>query len=102
MRSPCTPPPRASLCCSTLNADLPADGKLSVTDFIVKASALAMHKVPELNSSWLDHGIRSYKNVDIAVAVAVPDGLITPIIRDADTKGLLAISGSVNHELPRC
>lgn len=86
---------------STLNATLPADAKLSVTDFIVKASALAMHKVPELNSSWLDHAIRAYSNVDISVAVAVPDGLITPIVRDADTKGLLAISRSVRRIGPR-
>ena len=80
---------------ATLNAGLGAEGKLSVNDFFIKASALALRKVPEVNSSWLDSGIRSYHYVDIAVAVAVPDGLITPIIRDADAKGLSAIARCV-------
>ena len=80
---------------ASLNADLPADGKLSVNDFLVKASALALRKVPEVNSSWLEHGIRAYDYVDVAVAVAVPDGLITPVIRDADAKGLGGISRCV-------
>ena len=75
-----------------LNADLPAENKLSVNDFIIRASALACKKVPEVNSSWLDSVIRTYDYVDISVAVAVPDGLITPIIRDAHIKGLSAIN----------
>jgi pyruvate dehydrogenase E2 component (dihydrolipoamide acetyltransferase) len=78
-----------------LNADLPADGKLSVNDFLVKASALACRRVPEVNSSWLETGVRAYDFVDVAVAVAVPDGLVTPIVRDAHAKGLSAISGGV-------
>lgn len=80
---------------ATLNADLPADGKLSLNDFLVKASAGALRRVPEANSSWLEHGIRAYGYVDVAVAVALPDGLITPVVRDADTKGLAGISSSV-------
>jgi pyruvate dehydrogenase E2 component (dihydrolipoamide acetyltransferase) len=78
-----------------LNAELPADGKLSVNDFLVKASALALRKVPEVNASWLESGIRSYNYVDVSVAVALPEGLVTPIVRDADTKGLTAIGASV-------
>lgn len=78
---------------STLNAELPADSKISLNDFLIKASALACRKVPEVNSSWLDGSVRAYDYVDISVAVAIPDGLITPVIRDAHSKGLSAISG---------
>jgi len=80
---------------ATLNADLPAEGKLSVNDFIIRAAALACKRVPEVNSSWLDSVIRTYDYVDISVAVAVPDGLITPIVRDAHVKGLSAINRRV-------
>jgi pyruvate dehydrogenase E2 component (dihydrolipoamide acetyltransferase) len=66
--------------------------KLSVNDFIVKASALALADVPEANSAWLGETIRTYKKADISVAVATPTGLITPIIKDAGAKGLAAIS----------
>ncbi|KAK4687086.1 pyruvate dehydrogenase E2 component (dihydrolipoamide acetyltransferase), partial [Tremellales sp. Uapishka_1] len=66
--------------------------KLSVNDFIVKASALALAEVPEANSAWLGDVIRQYKKADICVAVATPSGLITPIIKDAGAKGLATIS----------
>jgi len=66
--------------------------KLSVNDMIVKASALALRKVPTVNSSWTDEAIREYHYVDISVAVATEGGLITPIVKDADKKGLSAIS----------
>lgn len=66
--------------------------KLSVNDFIVKASALALGDVPEANSAWLGDTIRTYKNADISVAVATPTGLITPIVKSANLKGLAAIS----------
>jgi len=66
--------------------------KLSVNDMIVKASALALRKVPTVNSSWTDEAIREYNYVDISVAVATEGGLITPIVKDADKKGLSAIS----------
>jgi pyruvate dehydrogenase E2 component (dihydrolipoamide acetyltransferase) len=74
-----------------LNADL-KDAPLSLNDFLVKAAALALRRVPEMNSSWLDAGIRTYDYVDVAVAVAAPAGLLTPVVEDADAKGLLAIS----------
>lgn len=66
--------------------------KLSVNDFIIKASALALKKVPEANASWIDDQIYQYKSADIAVAVAIEGGLITPVIRQAETKGIIEIS----------
>ncbi|CAE6471393.1 unnamed protein product [Rhizoctonia solani] len=66
--------------------------KLSVNDFIVKAVALAMQDVPEVNSAWLGDKIRQNNVVDVSVAVATPTGLITPIVKNVATKGLTAIS----------
>ena len=68
------------------------DYKLSVNDFVVRASALALRKVPECNASWIDGGLRQYTGVDISIAVAIDDGLVTPILRNADHKGLSALS----------
>ena len=79
-----------------LNGRSPADGpdayKISVNDFIIRAAALALRKVPAANASWTDDAIRLYQSADVSVAVAVPDGLITPVIRHADGKGLAEIS----------
>jgi len=69
--------------------------KLSVNDFIVKACAVAMRDVPEVNSSWTEEAIHQHHNVDISVAVATEGGLITPIVQDADSKGLVAISSQI-------
>ncbi|KAG0230752.1 pyruvate dehydrogenase complex dihydrolipoamide acetyltransferase component (E2) [Mortierella sp. GBA43] len=69
--------------------------KLSVNDFIVKASALALKAVPEANSSWLNDSIRQYHSADICVATSTPTGLITPIVSSAETKGLATISSQV-------
>ena len=66
--------------------------KLTLTDIIVRAAALALREVPAANSSWADGAVRLYDAADIAVAVDTPQGLITPIIRQADRKGLRAIS----------
>ena len=66
--------------------------KLSVNDFVIRACALALKKRPDVNSSFADTHIRRYKEVDISVAVAIPGGLITPIIKNADQKGLAQIS----------
>jgi len=65
---------------------------LSVNDMIIKASARTLRLVPGVNASWTDDGMVLYDNVDISVAVSIPDGLITPIIRNADRKGLAEIS----------
>ena len=71
--------------------------KLSINDFVLRASALALKKVPAANASWTDPAILQYNTVDIAVAVALQGGLITPIIRDADQKGLAAISNEMKE-----
>merc|ERR1740124_2056412 len=78
-----------------LNESSDGSYKLSVNDFIIKASALALLKVPECNSQWMDSYIRQFKNVDICVAVSTDGGLITPIVVDADKKGLSSINGDV-------
>lgn len=66
--------------------------KISVNDFVIKASAKALKKVPEANSSWNDNGIMQYNNIDISVAVAIDGGLVTPIIHNADQKTIIQIS----------
>jgi pyruvate dehydrogenase E2 component (dihydrolipoamide acetyltransferase) len=82
-----------------LNAASPKDGpgafKLSVNDLIIKAVAVALKRHPNVNASWTDEAIIQYDDVDISIAVAIPDGLITPIVRKADTLGLAAISNSM-------
>jgi pyruvate dehydrogenase E2 component (dihydrolipoamide acetyltransferase) len=69
--------------------------KLSVNDFVVRAAALALRKVPAANASWDETGILYYERADVSVAVAAPSGLITPIIKAADTKGLAQISSEM-------
>ena len=66
--------------------------KISVNDFVIKASALALKQVPAANASWTENAVRLYQGVDVSVAVATPGGLITPIIRNADSKSLSTIS----------
>ena len=68
------------------------DIKISVNDFVIRAAALALGQVPAANASWDDSGILLYEHADISVAVATPKGLITPIIKAADSKGLATIS----------
>lgn len=79
-----------------LNATSPKDGagafKLSVNDMVIKAAAVTLRRMPKVNASWTDEAAILYDDVDISVAVSIPDGLITPIIRKADQKGLAAIS----------
>ncbi|MBT3237911.1 MAG: pyruvate dehydrogenase complex dihydrolipoamide acetyltransferase [Rhodospirillaceae bacterium] len=81
-----------------LNAAAPeGDGayKISVNDFVVRAVALALRQVPEANATWTEEAIRLYNDVDVSVAVATPNGLITPVVRNADQKGLATVSGEV-------
>lgn len=66
--------------------------KISVNDLIIKATSMALKKVPEANSSWHDDAILIYNNIDIAMAVAIDGGLITPIIKNADQKSVQTIS----------
>jgi pyruvate dehydrogenase E2 component (dihydrolipoamide acetyltransferase) len=77
-----------------LNEAVPT-AKISVNDFIIKAVAHAMTQVPAVNASWTDAAIRRYRDVDIAVAVATPSGLITPIVRNVAAKSLGVISSEV-------
>jgi len=77
------------------NAKREKHARLSVNDFVVKASALALRAVPQLNSQWMDNAIRQFDYVDISVAVMTDAGLITPIVFDADTKGLDGISTTI-------
>lgn len=69
--------------------------KLSVNDFVVRASAFALKQVPQVNAQWSDKAIVRLPSVDVSVAVALEDGLITPIIRNADGKGLAQIAAEV-------
>jgi pyruvate dehydrogenase E2 component (dihydrolipoamide acetyltransferase) len=80
-----------------LNQQLAArdGGKLSVNDFVVKAAALALRKVPGVNASWTPDYIRQYHYIDISVAVQTPQGLMVPVVRDADHLGLSDISSAV-------
>jgi len=78
---------------SQINKQLAArDIKLSVNDFIIKACALALQQVPAANSVWAGDRILQLKPSDVAVAVAIEGGLFTPVLRDADTKSLSALS----------
>ncbi|MEO3431721.1 pyruvate dehydrogenase complex dihydrolipoamide acetyltransferase [Inquilinus sp. CAU 1745] len=71
------------------------DVKLSVNDLVIKAAAIALRQVPAANASWTDEAILMYDRIDISVAVATDNGLITPIIKAADTKGLSTISAEM-------
>ncbi|CAH0725678.1 unnamed protein product, partial [Brenthis ino] len=74
-----------------------SDVKVSVNDFILKAVAAACKRVPAVNSHWMESFIRQYSNVDVSVAVATPTGLITPIIFNADSRGILDISTNMKE-----
>lgn len=82
-----------------LNSCSPAEGpdayKISVNDFVIRAVALALGKVPAANASWTEAAILLYQRADISVAVAIDEGLITPIIHDAGSKGLATISSEM-------
>jgi pyruvate dehydrogenase E2 component (dihydrolipoamide acetyltransferase) len=82
-----------------MTAPAGADGKpawkLSVNDFVIKALALALIKIPDANVTWTETGMLKHRHADIGVAVAIPGGLITPVIRKAETKSLTVIS----HEM---
>jgi pyruvate dehydrogenase E2 component (dihydrolipoamide acetyltransferase) len=80
-----------------LNATAPKENgfKLSVNDFVVKACALALTRVPEVNASWTDTAILRHRHADVGVAVALDFGLITPIVFRAEEKGLATISNEI-------
>ena len=82
-----------------LNAQAPKDKegkpawKVSVNDFIIKAFAMALVKVPEANVSWTEAAMVHHKHADIGVAVSIPGGLITPVIRDANLLDITSLNG---------
>jgi pyruvate dehydrogenase E2 component (dihydrolipoamide acetyltransferase) len=84
-----------------INAAAPRDKdgkpayKLSVNDFVIKALALALQRIPNANVSWTEGGMLKHKHSDVGVAVAMPGGLITPIIRKAETKPVSMISAEM-------
>jgi pyruvate dehydrogenase E2 component (dihydrolipoyllysine-residue acetyltransferase) len=84
-----------------INASAPKDKekkplyKLSVNDFVIKALAVALQQVPDCNVSWTEAGMVKHKHSDVGVAVAMPGGLITPIIRNAESKSLSQISNEM-------
>ncbi|HUD86707.1 MAG TPA: pyruvate dehydrogenase complex dihydrolipoamide acetyltransferase [Xanthobacteraceae bacterium] len=84
-----------------INATAPKDKekkplyKLSVNDFVIKAMAVALQRIPDCNVSWTEGGMLKHKHSDVGVAVAMPGGLITPIIRNAETKSLSTISSQM-------
>jgi pyruvate dehydrogenase E2 component (dihydrolipoamide acetyltransferase) len=75
--------------------------KISVNDFIIKAMAMALIKVPDANVSWTETAMVRHKHADIGVAVSIPGGLITPVVRKAETKGLAQISAEMKDYAAR-
>jgi len=87
-----------------LRADLNArltDSKVGVNDLLLKATGEALTLHPEINASWEDGSIRFHGSADIGIAVALEDGLITPVLRDAGRKGLLQISSEARDLIGR-
>jgi len=82
----------------SINALLEAEGrKVSINDIVIRATAAALRRHPECNAAWQDSFIRRYNRFHIGVAVAIDDGLITPIVRDAHMKGVAQIGAEVRE-----
>lgn len=77
------------------------NNKVTINDLIIKAVAFSMKKFPDINSSWIDTKIVRYSNIDISIAVALEDGLITPIVKNAGEKSVLSISKEVKDLVNR-
>lgn len=80
-----------------LGEDSKPEYKISINDFLVKAAALSLARHPKVNSSWQKDVIIQYNDVDICVAVAIDDGLMTPIVKNANRKNILQISAEVKE-----
>ena len=78
-----------------INLRAPEGVKVSVNDFVVKALATALCRVPDANAAWTEDGLLRFRQVDVSVAVAVPNGLVTPVVRRAEAKGLAGISAEM-------
>ena len=77
---------------TSINSKSNNDFKISVNDIIIKTVSASLIKVPKANASWENENTKYFKNTDISVAVAIDGGLITPIVRDVQSKGLMSIS----------
>jgi pyruvate dehydrogenase E2 component (dihydrolipoamide acetyltransferase) len=90
---------------SQVNARSPQEGagayKISVNDFVIKAMAIALQRVPNANTTWTESGILKHKYSDVGVAVAVEGGLFTPVIRRAETKSIVTISNEMKDYAKR-
>jgi pyruvate dehydrogenase E2 component (dihydrolipoamide acetyltransferase) len=75
--------------------------KVSVNDFVIKALAVALQRVPDANVTWTEGAMLKHKHSDVGVAVSIPGGLITPIVRAAETKGLAQISNEMKDYAAR-
>ncbi len=90
-----------------INATAPKDKdgnpayKLSVNDFVIKALALALQRVPDANVTWTETGMLKHRRSDVGVAVAIPGGLITPVVRNAESKSLATLSGEMQDYAAR-
>jgi ribonuclease P protein component len=88
-----------------INAAAPKEGprayKLSVNDFVIKALALSLQRVPDANVTWTEAAMLKHKTSDVGVAVSIPGGLITPVIRKAETKTLSQISNEMKDYAAR-
>ncbi|HZH34811.1 MAG TPA: pyruvate dehydrogenase complex dihydrolipoamide acetyltransferase [Pyrinomonadaceae bacterium] len=80
-----------------INAALPEDRKVSLNDIVIKVVANSLMQHPQVNASYQDRAIRYFERADISVAVAIPDGLITPVVRGANQKGIAQISAEVKE-----
>lgn len=75
--------------------------KLSVNDFVIKALAMALQRVPDANATWTEGGMLKHKHSDVGVAVSIPGGLITPVVRKAESKSISAISAEMKDYAAR-
>ena len=82
---------------SKINSEFQNEGRLSVNDIIIKVAAITLKKVPECNVSWENENTKFFNSSDISVAVAIEGGLITPIIKNAEKKGLHDISNEMKE-----
>ena len=85
----------------SMNNDLEDDIKLSFNHFLIKITSMALLHTPEVNTTWEVNKIHSYKSTDIGIAVAIDNGLITPIIRSVERKGLLEIRDETSDLIAR-
>ncbi|MBL6769990.1 MAG: pyruvate dehydrogenase complex dihydrolipoamide acetyltransferase [Rhizobiales bacterium] len=84
-----------------MNKDISDDMRISINHLLIKVVSLSMIKVPEINSSWAENKILRYKDTDIGIAVAIENGLITPIIKNVNTKGLAVIRDELKDLITR-